>query len=484
MKKSHISSNIAKFSSFLSTIAEFPICSFLKKSGFYHKSKGIPVVGIFLEMILCIIIGKSIFSFLTHGCHFIQDRLSKSTVYRFLENTSQNWRRLVQLFSFRAISVISPATSEKTIRTLIIDDSVFKRNRSKATEYLSRIFDHANHVYLKGYFYLLLCWSDGITTLPLDFVLVASRKDKNCYNVPEHVDTRTSAGKRQAECRKKKPELVLDMLNRFVAAAGTGVQRATHLLCDSWFTTAPFICSVRELGFHVVGMLKHMNNAEYKLGDRYLSIKVLLEVLKRQHKLNMKKDIVGSVIVETKVTKNAKTAHRVKLVFIRNRTQPDNILTILSTDLDLSDEEIVKLYARRWAVEEIFFAQKQHLHLSKTMAKKYASIVAHTSLVCIATILLEYQRRTSSDHRTAGELFRQTEAEIRDIPLCVALDTLMNVFFDFIKELKNRDYIKKGKFSCVEELAHSMISSWFKGLDSYIRDFLALTEDKLGLKRI
>ena len=50
---------------------------------------------------------------------------------------------------------------EERVNTLLIDDSMFKRNRSKKVELLAKAYEHAKHCYIYGLCMLTLGWSDG-----------------------------------------------------------------------------------------------------------------------------------------------------------------------------------------------------------------------------------------------------------------------------------------------------------------------------------
>jgi IS4 transposase len=53
-----------------------------------------------------------------------------------------------------------------------------------------------------------------------------------------------------------------------------------------------------------------------------------------------------------------------KLVFIRDKTNGD-WLALLLTDIALPDEDIVRIYGKRWDIEVFFKMIKQHLRLAK-----------------------------------------------------------------------------------------------------------------------
>ena len=69
-----------------------------------------------------------------------------------------------------------------------------------------------------------------------------------------------------------------------------------------------------------------------------------------------------------------------KLVFVRDRRKKD-WLVLISTNPELSNEEIVRLYGRRWDIEVFFKMAKQHLKLVKEIqTRDFDSLVAHTSI--------------------------------------------------------------------------------------------------------
>ncbi len=60
-------------------------------------------------------------------------------------------------------TTIEKLTDEDRINVLIVDDTMFERNKSKNVELLSKVFDYANSKFIKGFCLLTLGWSDGNT---------------------------------------------------------------------------------------------------------------------------------------------------------------------------------------------------------------------------------------------------------------------------------------------------------------------------------
>lgn len=64
------------------------------------------------------------------------------TVYRFLNYSKFAWRRFLTLFSAHTIQKVSVLTNADRPKVLIVDDSMYDRNRSKKVELLARCRDH------------------------------------------------------------------------------------------------------------------------------------------------------------------------------------------------------------------------------------------------------------------------------------------------------------------------------------------------------
>ena len=54
-----------------------------------------------------------------------------------------------------------------------------------------------------------------------------------------------------------------------------------------------------------------------------------------------------------------------KVVYVRNRNKRNEYLCLISTDVSLSEEEIIRIYGKRWDIEVFFKVCKSYLNLSK-----------------------------------------------------------------------------------------------------------------------
>jgi len=114
-----------------------------------------------------------------------------------------NWMRFTTILASRIINnAILPLDSEDRANVLIIDDSMFERNRSKKVELLAKVYDHAKHKYRFGFRMLTLGWSDGSTFLPVNSILLSTENKKigECiYGCISYYDENTTAGCIKAE---------------------------------------------------------------------------------------------------------------------------------------------------------------------------------------------------------------------------------------------------------------------------------------------
>jgi hypothetical protein len=125
----------------------------------------------------------------------------------------------------------------------------------------------------------------------------------------------------------------------------------------------------------------------------------------------------------------------VKLVFVRDRRKK-GWLVLMSTDLDLANEEIVRIYGKRWDIEVFFKMAKQHLRLVKEIqCRDFDALIAHTTIVFMRYMFLAYQHRIEIDHRTFGELFYACCDELTDISFVEALYRILNLAGERIREL-------------------------------------------------
>ena len=131
------------------------------------KEKGVPAITLLRYKLGNIFVGKSMYMQQKIGS--FKEAFSKNTYYRFLNSTKTNWLRFTTLLAADIVNNdLKKLTSEERKDVFIIDDSLFNRSSCKKTELGSRVFDHVDMSYKKGYRMLTLSWSDGNTLIPVN----------------------------------------------------------------------------------------------------------------------------------------------------------------------------------------------------------------------------------------------------------------------------------------------------------------------------
>jgi hypothetical protein len=181
---------------------ELQILQHLRKAGF-KKKFGFTCSYLFQLVFVLIFHHKNWFQLLESNKGDLFP--GKDAVYRFLNHCGYAWRRFLSFLSAAMVSKVH--SLGETTACLVIDDSMFDKNRSKAVELLARCFDHAKGRFCKGFRMLTLGWSDGKTFIPLDFALLSSQKAK-INVISTTIDKRSSGYKRRLEALKSAPELI------------------------------------------------------------------------------------------------------------------------------------------------------------------------------------------------------------------------------------------------------------------------------------
>ncbi len=412
---------------------EIRLSKLLYKSNF-SKSKGIAVTVLFHYIFILVFSGKNLYrTFISREQH----SFGKDTVYRFLNSSRYNWRKFLFLLSSSVIKILSRLTNDDRINVLVVDDSYYDRNRSKNVELLSKIHDHTDGAYKKGFKMLTLGWSDGNSFIPLSFSLLSSSKKNNRYcEVDSKIDKRTNGYKLRKESMKKSTEVLFDLIK--------GLKNynipAKHILFDSWFAFPKIISKLFKEGYHTIAMLKSMPKVLYEFNGKVYNLNRLYSVLKKRKN---KAKCLASAVVRIKNDQSGEYNISAKIVFARDNEKQKKWVALISTDLDLEDDEIIRIYGKRWDIEVFFKMSKSYLKLAKEFqCRSYDAMVAHTTIVYTRYIMLEWINRDEIDDKTFGNLFFEYCDELKDITFIKSLKLILEAVEEIvIKNTKKSEKI-------------------------------------------
>ena len=128
-----------------------------------------------------------------------------------------------------------------------------------------------------------------------------------------------------------------------------------------------------------------------------------------------------------------KKEQKVRIVFVRHRHKRQ-WLAILSTKIDLADEEIVRIYGKRWDIEVFFKMMKHYLNLEReTQLRDFDGIIGHITIVMSRYVFLAFEQRCHDDPRTLGTLFFACSQERRDLSLVEAMQRLLSLALNKVR---------------------------------------------------
>ena len=212
-------------------------------------------------------------------------------------------------------------------------------------------------------------------------------------------------------------------------AATTAGLSADYVLFDSWFANPTQITDIKSKGMDVIAMIKKSSRIKYEYCGEQLNIK---EIYSRNKKRRGRSKYLLSI--DVKIGKENPIP--AKIVCVRNKANRKDWLAFICTDTDLSEEEIIRIYGKRWQIEVFFKTCKSMLNLiGECHSLSYDALTAHTAIVFTRYMLLAMEQRQNEDQRTLGELFFFLVDEMADITFCRSLGILMDALKASLQEI-------------------------------------------------
>lgn len=222
--------------------------------------------------------------------------------------------------------------------------------------------------------------------------------------------------KRRQLSMQKGTSVMLELLKQAKRAAIP----AKYVLFDSWFSSPSSIHAVKEIGYDVIAMVKKTPKMFFRYNGEDMS---LISIYNKNKKKPGRSRYLLSVMVD--VVKEGKSIPA-KVIYVRNRNKRKEYLCIISTDIELDENEIIRIYGKRWDIEVFFKVCKSYLNLSKECrCISYDAMTAHTAVVFTHYMMLSLESRESEDERSLGELFLYFSDEMFDITWIQAFQLLL-----------------------------------------------------------
>lgn len=300
---------------------------------------------------------------------------------------------------------------------------------------------------------MTLGWTDGNTFLPVNSCLLASSKEKNLIGPVDQCDGRSLAAKRRKLAQTKGTEVMIELLK----TAQNAGHHADYVLFDTWFSSPAQLIAVKKLGLDSIAMLKKSSHIYYEYEGKQLSIKKIFGICKKRR--GRSKYLLS---VNVMVGKDEKIP--AKIVCVRNKKNKKDWIAFICTNPKLSEEEIIRIYGKRWQIEVFFKTCKSYLQLiSECHSLSYDALTAHVAIVFTRYLMISMEQRRSKDDRTLGEIFYFFTDELADITFGESFQIIITAMIESISAI----------FQPTEEQLAMFIEMFVGQLPEYIRNSLA-----------
>lgn len=311
--------------------------------------------GTFIELLCGCLVSPE--GWVTRAISAINRGRSWTTYYKMIERGNVHVIPLARALFKLVLSVIMTAHPE--IITLVIDDTLILRTSETAVGSILR-YDHTKKKN-RSKFVLAQCWVTlgisvlGLGVLPILSGLVPEKGNRNKLKLAKAL-TRAVLG---------------DNL------LGTEPSLAIRVLLDAWYMRGPLLLPLLQKGIRVIGQVRH-DTALYlfpepiegkrppgrprKYGKKLSAaaiealqtIELVLCLYGKEQRIRLRSMVLLARFL------HGTPVLAVWCEFFNEKTNTwSKFRLLLATETNLTAEEVVSLYARRWGIETLFFNLKQ-----------------------------------------------------------------------------------------------------------------------------
>lgn len=189
------------------------------------------------------------------------------------------------------------------------------------------------------------------------------------------------------------------------------------------------IIAIKKKKLDVVAMVKKTPKMHYLYNEK---MQPITEIYRQNRKRRGRSKYLLSVKVS--VVKDEDTIPA-RIIYVRNKNKKKDYLALITTNMNISEEEAIRIYGKRWDIEVFFKVCKSYLRLSKECnSLSYDAMTAHTAVVFTRYMMLSVENRKESDIRTLGETFYFFSDELSDITWIQAFHKIMQIFMNTLSD--------------------------------------------------
>ena len=373
-----------------------------------RKRSGVKVQTILFALLIWPMLGaKSIHAFCGKCIkNYIQGSID--TLYAFMRRCDLNW----QAISARvALFVFNKQFAKDCEQAAFVVDDTLKKRRGKKVQGACYHFDHNENrsVFSQQFVQLGLSAAGGF--LPLLQHLYISSSKPVLMDDEAKIDKRRSYYKHFQRAQKEDKHTLMAWMLRKALSLGF---KAKYLLADSWYASKENLALALELGLTGIFQLKR-NRTKYRFQGNDYTLKQLYVLVKRKMKRSGKgRYRTYALTVELSLPVKGKENRwtSLKLVFSSDvKNHHENWVVFVCTDTQMSAEEVLLAYSKRWAVEVYFKEIKQTLGFLKEQSGHFTVCYASMHLTAIRYMLL-LNRMLEKGTLKFGQLVNKASGQI------------------------------------------------------------------------
>lgn len=323
----------------------------------------------------------------------VEAHTHRSRFNNFMNLDRWDCHGLLHLKAFDLLAALRPQEGE--VVYLIVDEST-KRKRGKHMQAVGYVRDPVSGRKMRGHLYVTAVIKFRDLTIPWGVRIYVKKEQAKPLGVPF----------------LKITELAAQLIEEFDPPAGVQVM----VLLDSYYLCETVVEACERKKFHYAAALKDNRNL-FRGGRKLKTGRYKKNLFRHRPKKHIKaggrKGKTYYHFVDAGVMNVSKLGpHHV--VFSR-KGEDRHILGIVTDDVALSAEEIIRTYSHRWGIECFFKDTKQLLGLGQYQNGTYRAAVNHLHLVCFAHALLTHLRiEGEKGKRTRTHAARPSTRELQD----------------------------------------------------------------------
>ena len=203
-------------------------------------------------------------------------------------------------------------------------------------------------------------------------------------------------------------------------------------------------------------MIKKSSRIYYEYEGKQLSIQKIFGISKKRRGRS-------KYLLSVNVMVGKKQKIPAKIVCVRNKKNKKDWIAFICTNPNLSEEEIIRIYGKRWQIEVFFKTCKSYLQLvTECHSLSYDALTAHVAIVFTRYLMIAMEQRRNEDDRTLGEIFFFFTDELTDITFGESFQIIITAMIDSVCAI----------FQPTEEQLALFIEMFVGKLPDYIRNSL------------